>query len=201
MNKFYTLPELPYSLGDLDPIISEKQLSIHYEKHHKKYVDDANMILKMLDEARSRSEEIDEKAVSKVLSFNVGGHVLHSLFWKNMCPESKQTEPSSELLSAIEDEFGSLERFKQEFNKTAISVEGSGWAALTFCKMTGRPIICQIEKHNVNLYPSFQFLLVLDVWEHAYYLDYQNNRSTFVESFWKIVDWDEVNRRLMDIKS
>ena len=100
-----------------------------------------------------------------------------------------------ELAKAIDGEFGKFERFKKEFTQTATSVEGSGWAIVTYCEKTQRPLILQVEKHNVNIIPGFAILLVLDVWEHAYYLDYKNDRAKFVESFWNIVNWDMVNKR------
>jgi len=105
-------------------------------------------------------------------------------------------KPSGVLGDAIEREFGSFERFKKEFTQAAVSVEGSGWAALTFCRQTNRPIIMQIEKHNTNVYPMFRILMVLDVFEHAYYIDYKNERAKFVDAFWNIVNWDAVNKRL-----
>ena len=134
----------------------------------------------------------------KELSFNIGGHLLHSLFWSNLAPPNKGGggKPSGTLGTALEEEFGSFDRFKKEFSQAASSVEGSGWAALTLCKQTGRPIIMQVEKHNTNVYPMFRILMVLDVFEHAYYLDYKNDRGKFVEAFWNIVNWDEVNKRL-----
>ncbi len=92
-----------------------------------------------------------------------------------------------------------MERFQKEFTQAAVSVEGSGWAALSFCRLTGRPVIMQVEKHNVNVYPMFTLLMVLDVWEHAYYLDYKNLRATFVENFWDILNWKEVCRRFEKI--
>ena len=100
---------------------------------------------------------------------------------------------------AIAKEFGSFERFKKEFTQAAVSVEGSGWAALTYCGQTNRPIIMQIEKHNTNVYPAFRILMVLDVFEHAYYIDYKNERAKFVEAFWNIVNWDGVNKRLKEL--
>lgn len=189
----YTLPKLPYDYKDLEPHISEEQLKIHHQKHHQGYVNNSNKILEQLETARKQGTDIDMKSTLKNLSFNIGGHMLHSLFWPNLT--SKSTKPSNTLAKAINANFGSLERFKKEFSQAANSVEGSGWAALTTDKQTKKLVIAQIEKHNVNLYPNFEILLVLDVWEHAYYLDYKNARTKFVEAFWNIVNWNEVNKR------
>jgi len=196
--KFYILPELPYAYKDLNPYISEEQLKLHHDKHHRAYVDGANAILEKLDKAREEGINLDIKSVLKSLSFNISGHLLHSLFWKNLAPVGKGGggNPKGEISEAIKKEFGSFERFKNEFGEAAKSVEGSGWAALTCCGQTKRLIIMQIEKHNVNVCPTFNVVLVLDVWEHAYYLDYKNRRADFIEAFWNIVNWEEVNKRL-----
>jgi Fe-Mn family superoxide dismutase len=195
--KFYVLPQLSYEYKDLVPYMSEEQLKIHHSKHHQAYVNGANAILQRLDKARKENTEIDVKSTLKELSFNIGGHLLHSIFWGNLAPPSKVSgKPGGVLGEALDKEFGSFERFKKEFSQAAVSVEGSGWAALTLCKQTGRPIIMQIEKHNANVYPMFRILMVLDVFEHAYYIDYKNDRAKFVEAFWNIVNWEEVNKRL-----
>jgi Fe-Mn family superoxide dismutase len=195
--KFYVLPKLPYNYKDLEPYVSEEQLRIHYEKHHQGYVNGANAILERLDNARKDDDDLDVKSTLKALSFNLGGHILHSLFWPNLAPNGKGgREPSGVLGNTIAKEFGNFERFKKEFSQAAASVEGSGWAALSFCKQTNRPMIMQIEKHNTNIYPTFRILILLDVWEHAYYLDYKNARAKFVDAFWKIVNWKEANKRL-----
>jgi len=194
--KYYRLPELPFEKNALEPNMSELQLTIHHDKHHQGYVDGANAILEKMESARKEGVELDMKSTLKALSFNMGGHILHSLFWKNLNPP-KQTHkrPSGALERAIKDEFGSFEQFKKEFTQAAVSVEGSGWAALAFDRVTERLVIMQIEKHNVHIYPTFDMLLVIDVWEHTYYLDYKNQRAKFVEAFWNIVNWDEVSRR------
>ena len=195
--KFYSLPKLPYEYKDLEPYISEEQLKIHHSKHHQAYVNGANAILEKLDKARKEDTTLDIRATLKELSFNIGGHLLHSLFWGNLAPTGKGGgKPGGVFGEMVEKEFGNFERFKKEFTQAAIGVEGSGWAALTFCKQTNRPIIMQIEKHNTNIYPMFRILMVLDVFEHAYYLDYKNERVKFVDAFWNIVNWDEVNKRL-----
>jgi len=194
--KFYVLPKLPYGYKDLEPNMSEQQLTIHHQKHHQAYVNGANAILERLDKARKEGADLDVKATLKELSWNIGGHILHSLFWGNLAPTGKGGgKPSGTLGNAIESEFGSFERFKKEFTQAAVSVEGSGWAALTSCRQTRRPIIMQIEKHNTNVYPTFRIVMVLDVFEHAYYIDYKNERAKFVDAFWNIVNWNELNKR------
>jgi len=196
-NKIYTLPDLPYGYKDLIPHISEEQLTIHHNKHHQGYVNGVSAILEKMEKARKSGEELDMKATLKVLSFNLGGHIFHSKFWRNLAPVSKGGggEPKGALAKMIKKDFGSVEQFKKEFSQAAVSVEGSGWAALGYCQKMDQLLIMQIEKHNVNVYPMFELLLVLDVWEHAYYLDYQNARAKFVENFWKIVNWEEVEKR------
>ncbi|MFP3984914.1 MAG: superoxide dismutase [Candidatus Bathyarchaeia archaeon] len=196
VDNFYVLPKLPYGYKDLEPYISEEQLRIHHDKHHQGYVNGSNLILEKLEKTRKENTDLDMKSTLKSLSFNIGGHLLHSLFWPNLAPAGKGGgEPGGVFGDSITKEFGSFARFKKEFSDAANSVEGSGWTALTFCKQTKRPIVMQIEKHNTNVYPAFKILLVLDVWEHAYYLDYKNERAKFVDAFWKIVNWDEVSKR------
>jgi Fe-Mn family superoxide dismutase len=199
--KSFTLPKLPYDYNALAPYISEQQLKLHHDKHHQGYVNGANAAFEKLDKARSENAEIDMKATLKELSFNVGGHILHSIFWENMAPAGKGGgKPGGAVADMIDMGFGSFERFKKEFTTAATSVEGSGWAALAVHPCIGRPLIMQIEKHNVNVYPSFKILMVLDVWEHAYYVDYKNERAKFVEAFWNIVNWDYVNKTLNLVK-
>jgi len=140
-NKSYTLPQLSYGFKDLEPYISEQQLTIHYQKHHQAYVNGANNILQKLDKARKENADLDIKSTLKELSFNIGGHLLHSLFWGNLAPAGKGGggKPGGALGDALEKEFGSFDRFKKEFTTAATSVEGSGWAVLARCALTGRP--------------------------------------------------------------
>jgi len=195
--KLFSLPPLPYDYKALAPYISEEQLKIHHDKHHQAYVNGANGIFEKLDKARKEATDIDMKSTLKELSFHIGGHVLHSTFWENMAPAGKGGgKPGGAIADEIQKEFGSFERFKKEFSQAATSVEGSGWAALAIHQCVDKPLIMQIEKHNVNFYPSFQILMVLDVWEHAYYLDYKNDRAKFVENFWNVVNWDFANKIL-----
>lgn len=193
----YVLPKLPYDYNGLEPYISEQQLTIHHDKHHLTYVNAANAAFKKLEEARKNKAEIDVKAMLKELSFNIGGHQLHSIFWPTMAPAGKGGggEPTGKLAEAINDTFGSFAQFKAEFSKAAATTEGSGWAALAIDVKTKQLAIMQIEKHNVNVYTGFYIVMVLDVWEHAYYLDYKNERPKFVEAFWNIVNWEQINKR------
>jgi len=201
-NKLYTLPKLPYEYKALAPHISEEQLTLHHTKHHQAYVAGANAILEKLDKARKENADLDMKATLKELSFHIGGFRLHSLFWENLAPAGKGGGglPKGDLAKAIDAEFGKFDRFKKEFTQAASSVEGSGWAVLTHCLKTNRLMIMQLEKHNVNLVPGFRILMALDVWEHAYYVDYKNDRAKFIEGFWNLVNWDEVNTRFVTHK-
>jgi len=200
IQKFYTLPKLPYAYTDLEPFISSEQLITHHQKHHASYVDGANKVFEKLENFKEGRIDLDMKAISKELSFYMGGHKLHSLFWNNMVPVNAKEIPS-EILKTIEKEFGSFERFKKEFTQAAISIEGSGWMVLVYDKNTNRLLLMQIEKHNLNIYPDFDILLVLDLWEHAYYIDYKNERNKFIEAFFNIINWEEVTKRFNSIKS
>lgn len=196
--RFFVLPKLTYEYNELAPYMSEEQLRIHHTRHHQAYVNGANGILERLDKARKEGTDVDVKSTLKELSWNIGGHILHGLFWGNLAPPNKGGggKPSGHLGDWLTKEFGTFERFKKEFTQAATSVEGSGWAALSQCRHTNRPLITQIEKHNMNLYPTYAIVMVLDVFEHAYYIDYKNDRAKFVESFWNLVNWDVVNNRL-----
>lgn len=189
----YQLPDLPYGYNELAPQISEEQLKLHHDKHHLAYVNGANAVLDKLAKAREENADLDMKATLKELSFHLSGHILHSLFWKSLAPAGRGGggKPAGALAEKIKQEFGSYERFKKEFSQAALTVEGSGWAALAYGRPDGRLFLTQIEKHNVNLFPKADLLLVLDVWEHAYYLDYKNERLKFIEAFWQIANWQE----------
>jgi Fe-Mn family superoxide dismutase len=200
--KFYSLPKLPYEYNALAPYISEEQLKLHHQKHHQAYVNGANTIFEKQDKARKENTDLDVKATLKELSFHIGGFKLHNLFWENLAPAGKGGGgvPKGELGKAIDSEFLKFDRFKKEFAQAAASAEGSGWAVLTFCHKTQRPLVIQIEKHNTNVIPGYEILMVLDVWEHAYYIDYRNDRAKFIDAFWNIVNWDAVGQRFDKLK-
>ncbi|HLN44452.1 MAG TPA: superoxide dismutase [Candidatus Sulfotelmatobacter sp.] len=193
--KTFSLPKLPYANDELAPFLSQQQLMIHHDKHHQAYVNGANAGFEKLDKARKENTELDMKSILKDLSFNIGGHLLHSTFWECMAPSGKGGgKPGGTIADALMQEYGSFERFKMEFTKAATSVEGSGWAALAMHQCVERPLIMQIEKHNINIYPTFRLLMVLDVWEHAYYIDYRNDRPKYVEGFWNVINWEYVDK-------
>lgn len=197
----YSLPKLPYGHGDLAPAISKEQLMIHHEKHHNSYVMAANTILEKLNKARQENKDLDYKSELKSLSFNIGGHVLHSLFWENMTPKNKGGgKLEGKIEKRIEKDFGSFERFKDEFSKVAASIEGSGWALLVHLEESDQLMCWPIEKHNILFVPGAHILLVLDVFEHAYYLDYKNERPKFISAFWDIINWEMVNKRFENMK-
>jgi Fe-Mn family superoxide dismutase len=186
----YKLPELDYGYKDLEPYISEEIMTLHHGKHHQAYINGANETLEKLDIARRNNQETDQKSLLKTLSFNLGGHVLHSVFWRSMGPPKEvESKPEGALLDTLEMYFSSWERFKKEFHSAALSAEGSGWAALVYHQPSGSLLIMQIEKHNANCYPGSKILLPLDVWEHAYYLDYKNARAKYIDAWWNVVNW------------
>ncbi len=191
----YELPSLSYGYAELEPHISEEQLKIHHQKHHKAYVDGANSVLDKLDKARKEGSEIDMKSALKTLAFNIGGHKMHSLFWENLSPDPK--EPKGRLLEMIESDFGGSSRLEKEFIDCALAVEGSGWAVLTFDHEIGKLIIGQIEKHGNNIYPSLPILMVMDMFEHAYYLDRKNDKAEYLRNCWQVIDWETVEKRLV----
>lgn len=196
-NRLYTLPSLPYEYTALSPQISETQLRVHHQKHHQAYVTGANTQFAILDKARTEHADIDLKNVASELSFFISGFRLHNLFFENLAPAGKGGGgvPEGELAGVLNSEFGTIDRFRKEFTQAAVSTGGSGWAALTYSRMTGRPLIMQIEKHNVKGVPGLVILMAFDVWEHAYYLDYRNDRARYAAAFWDIVNWDVIGQR------
>jgi len=196
--KTFTLPDLPYGYDELAPVMSEEQLRIHHDKHHAVYVKTANEIIEKFDKARDDNSELDYKGQLKALSFNIGGHVLHSLFWKNMAPVANGGgKISGEIEKKLIEDFGSWENFKKQFTAVALGVEGSGWAALVYYPEIDRLMCAIIEKHNQFLTAEMKPLLVMDMFEHTYYIDYKNEKAKFVEAFFGIINWQEVNERFL----
>ena len=190
----YVLPDLAYDYGALEPHISGRIMQLHHDKHHKTYVDGANQASDRLEEARSKGEFAAIAALEQALAFNLSGHVLHSLFWQNMKPGGGG-EPQGELASAIRRDFGGFDRFKQQLTGAAATCTGSGWGALAWDTLSGRLLTIQIHDHQSHTIQGAVPLLVLDAWEHAYYLQYQNEKAKFFEAVWNVWNWDDVAAR------
>ena len=190
----YELPELDYAYDALEPRISGEIMELHHSKHHANYVNGANAALEKLAAARKSGDFAAVTGLSKDLAFNLGGHTNHSLFWKLLSPNGGG-EPTGELAEAINRDFGSFEKFKAHFSAAATSLQGSGWAVLGYDHIAGRLIIEQLTDQQGNTYIDFTPLLMLDMWEHAFYLQYKNVKADYVEAWWNVVNWDDVNER------
>ncbi len=190
----YTLPDLPYDYAALEPHISGKIMQLHHDKHHQAYVTGANTALEQLAEARDSGNLGTVNKLEKDLAFNVGGHVNHTIFWNNLTPNGAG-RPDGELAAAIDEYFGDFEKFQAHFTATAMGVQGSGWAVLAWDSLGQRANIVQLFDQQGNLPAGTIPLLMLDVWEHAYYLDYLNVRADYVKAFWNIANWADVAKR------
>ncbi|WJY98511.1 superoxide dismutase [Corynebacterium fournieri] len=191
----YELPDLPYAYDALEPHISAEIMTLHHDKHHATYVAGANAALEALEAERNGEANPDRlRALSKNLAFNLGGHTNHSIFWKNMAPNAGGN-PTGEIAEAIDRDFGSFEAFKKQFSGVATGLQGSGWAVLGYDHIAGRLIIQQLTDQQGNVSVDFTPVLMLDMWEHAFYLQYKNVKADYVEAWWNVVNWDDVNER------
>jgi len=190
----YTLPDLPYDYSALAPHISATIMELHHSKHHQAYVTGANTALAQLAEARDSENLANVNKLEKDLAFNLGGHVNHSIFWTNLSPNGGD-KPTGDLAAAIDDQFGSFDKFTAHFTATALGVQGSGWSVLAYDSIGQRLAVFQLFDQQGNVPLGLVPLLMLDVWEHAYYLDYKNVRADYVKAFWNIVDWSNVQAR------
>lgn len=191
----HKLPPLPYSYNALEPYIDESTMRLHHDRHHKSYVDGLNKAELELQKARRNNQFELVKHWERELAFHGAGHYLHSIFWKVMCPHGGGSPPGP-LNREISRSFGSFEEFKKQFSQAAQNVEGGGWAILVWAPQAQRMEILQAEKHQNLSQWDVVPLLVLDVWEHAYYLKYQNKRADYIDNWWHIVCWEEVERRM-----
>jgi Fe-Mn family superoxide dismutase len=190
----YQLPDLAYDYAALEPYLSARILELHHSKHHKAYVDGANTVLEKLESARDTDEFGSINQLEKNLAFHLSGHILHSIFWKNMHPDGGG-KPDGDLGSAIDEHFGAHEAFRRQLTEAAMNVQGSGWGALSWEPVGQRLIIEQVYDHQGNVGQGGPPLLVLDMWEHAYYLQYENRKAEWVDAFWNLVYWDDVSNR------
>jgi Fe-Mn family superoxide dismutase len=190
----YTLPDLSYDYGALDPHISGRIMELHHSKHHAAYVAGVNGALDALAEARDKNDFGAINKLQKDLAFHLGGHINHSIFWKNLTPDT-EGRPEGELAAAIDEFFGSFEKFQAHFNATALGIQGSGWAFLAWDSLGEKLIIEQLYDQQGNVAAATIPLLMLDMWEHAFYLDYQNVKGDYVKAFWNIISWADVATR------
>ena len=190
----YTLPELDYDYAALEPHISARIMELHHSKHHATYVKGANTALEKLAAAREAGDFGSVNQLSKDLAFNLGGHTNHSIFWKNLSPEGGD-KPTGELAAAIDEYFGSFDQFQAHFTAAALGIQGSGWAVLGYDHIAGRLIIQQLTDQQGNVSVDFTPVLMLDMWEHAYYLQYKNVKADYAKAFWNVVNWDDVAER------
>ncbi len=196
----YTLPDLTYDYGALEPYISGEIMALHHGKHHAGYVTGVNTTLDKLEAAREARQFDTIVLLERNLAFHLSGHVLHSIFWKNLSPDGGGT-PNGDLAAAIDEWFGSFDAFRAQMSSATTSVQGSGWGALSWDTLGNRLYVEQVYDHQGNIGQSGIPLLVIDAWEHAYYLQYKNDRASFVEAVWNVVDWNDVAERFARAQS
>jgi Fe-Mn family superoxide dismutase len=191
---------LPYANDALEPHLKSELLELHHDKHHAAYVKGANDALDSLAEARKSTSFGNIGQLEKNLAFNLSGHVLHSMFWKNMSPDGGGT-PSGALGGAIDRDFGSFDAFKAHLTSAAATVQGSGWGALAWDPLGKRLVVEQVHDHQSNLGNGSLPILVVDMWEHAYYLQYHNRKAEWLDAFWELVNWKDVAERFGKVQS
>lgn len=189
----YVLPELPYDYGALEPRICGQIMELHHCQHHATYVKGTNTAVEQLAAARDCEALGPVNMLEKNLAFNLSGHINHSVFWPNMSPDGGD-KPDGELAAAIEEHFWSCDGFRRHFTATALGVQGSGWSVLAWEPLGQRLVLEQVYDHQGNLSPAMVPLLVLDRWEHAFYLQYRTAKPDYVEAWWNVVNWADVTR-------
>lgn len=195
----YTLPDLAYDYGALEPHVSAEIMTLHHDKHHKTYVDNANATLEKLEGARDKSEYATIAGLEKALAFNVSGHVLHTIFWKNMAPKGGD-RPAGALGDAIKADFGSFEAFQAQMTQAASTIMGSGWAALMWEPLAQKLQVQQVYDHQANVGVGSMPIMVIDGWEHAWYLQYKNVKADFFKALWNVWNWDDIAARFAAAK-
>ncbi|HET9122489.1 MAG TPA: superoxide dismutase [Acidiferrobacteraceae bacterium] len=196
----YTLPDLPYDYSALEPHISARIMELHHDKHHRAYVKGANDALEGLAEARRSQNPMRIAGLERALAFHLSGHLLHSIFWRNLAPGAGG-EPRGALAEAINRDFGSFADFRSQFTQTATSLMGSGWATLSWDSVGRQLLIAQVQDHQSQIGQGTAPLMVLDVWEHAYYLQYQTEKAKYFEALWNLWNWDDIAARLESVQA
>jgi Fe-Mn family superoxide dismutase len=195
----YTLPDLPYDYGALEPHVSGKIMQLHHDKHHRAYVTAANEAMDGLAEARAKNDFSKIAALERSLAFNVSGHVLHALFWQNLAPRAGG-QPTGALADQMAHDFGDFSRFRGEMIGAATTIMGSGWAALVWDPVSKRLLTTQIHDHQSQITQGGVPILVLDAWEHAYYLQYGPDKKSYFEAIWNVFNWADAGRRFEAVR-
>jgi Fe-Mn family superoxide dismutase len=199
-DSIYSLPDLPYDYGALEPHISGRIMQLHHDKHHAAYVKGANSALEKLHQVRGKGDFSMISMLEKNLAFNVSGHVLHSVFWTNLSP-SGGGAPTGKLGTLLDDSFDGFASFRAQMTEAASTIQGSGWALASWEPLSARVVVQQVYDHQGNHGQGTVPLLAIDAWEHAYYLQYENDKASFFDAFWEIVNWDDVAKRLEEARS
>jgi superoxide dismutase, Fe-Mn family len=198
----YKLPDLPYDFSALEPVISAEIMQLHYSKHHNAYVTNLNSAMEKYLDAEAKRDVAAMIALQQAIRFNGGGHVNHSIFWTNLAPVGKGggEAPKGELAIALQTEFGSMDGFVEKLSNAAVGIQGSGWGWLGYQKAGGKLVVATCSNQDPLSTLGFVPLLGIDVWEHAYYLQYKNVRAEYVKNIWKVVNWKNVEERYSHAK-
>lgn len=195
----HELPPLPYDYNALEPYYDEQTVRIHHDKHHAAYVTGLNTAEEKLAQARESGDFSVIQHWERQLAFHGSGNLLHTIFWNNMGP-SKGSKPDAGLAAQINHDFGSFDAFQKQFNAAAAAIEGNGWAILAWSPDYSKLYIAAIENHQKQTIMGLQPLLVLDVWEHAYYLKFQNKRPDWIANWWSVVNWQDISKRFAEAR-
>ena len=190
----YTLPDLPYDYSALAPHIAPEIMELHHSKHHNTYVTALNDTLDKLAAAREKGDFGTIVGLEKTLSFNLGGHINHSIFWKNLSPDGGG-KPTGDLAAAIDDQFGSFDAFQGQFTAAASTIQGSGWAILAKEPIANKLLIFQLFDQQANVPVGLTPVVMLDMWEHAFYLQYKNVKPDYIKAWWNVVNWADAQDR------
>jgi Fe-Mn family superoxide dismutase len=203
IKEVYKLPPLPYALNALEPYISEEIMNLHYNKHHNAYVTNLNAALEQYAKAEENNDLPALVALQSAIKFNGGGHINHSIFWTNLAPKEKGggQAPEGALAKAIENQFGSLNKFIEVFSAKAVAIQGSGWAWLGYNKARNLLEIVTCDNQDPLSTKGLVPLLGIDVWEHAYYLQYKNVRAEYVKAIWNVINWQNVAERFLAVSA
>ncbi len=199
----YKLPDLPYDFGELEPVIAAEIMNLHYTKHHQGYVNNLNAALEKYAQAEKEQNLGAMVALQPAIRFNGGGHINHTIFWTNLAPKSKGggTPPTGEINKALQHDFGSVDALVEKLSALAVALQGSGWAWLGYNQADKRLQLASCSNQDPLSTQGLVPLLGIDVWEHAYYLQYKNVRAEYVKNIWNVVNWKNVEERYLKVKN